>query len=282
MTRPTNPTRLCAAGLSLAIVAAGCESSGLSARETDHRDYSSYVHALYDEPALPPGSPADSPAGAQVPMEPQAPAKLVLPCRLAVAQVGEVAPPQAFLQKLRDQAGLFTRVETVSGISAEEGLVTGEAQDEGFTPRHVAGPPAPGRAWRNASAREVARRDLARMRRQARDMGMDHLLVVGGTIDQTTQDNGLGVMDLTIVGAFVVPSKEIKAEARAAAALIDVPSGRVIMTASSDTSRKGVASSATQESGQINVLREARDEVVNKLADSVIAQCRQRQGDGQI
>ena len=118
------------------------------------------------------------------------------------------------------------------------------------------------------------------MRRFARDMGLDHLLVVGGTIDHAVQENGLGVLDLTIVGAFVVPSKEIKADARAAAALIDLKTGRVVMTASADASKGGLASSATRQSGQLNVLRQARDEVVNKLAVSVVAQCRRRQGDG--
>jgi rhombotail lipoprotein len=107
---------------------------------------------------------------------------------------------------------------------------------------------------------------------------MDHLLLVGGTIDQVTKENGLSLLDLTIVGAFVVPSKQVDAEARASGALIDIASGRVTLVASADTSRGRLASSATQYSGEIDVLREARDEVLDKLAAEVIAQCEQQAG----
>jgi hypothetical protein len=275
-----------AAGLFLSLLC-GCSSYGLSPRETAHRDYSSYVYALYDEEQVPsaaaPTAAATTSPGPQDAAEqpPPPPPRLVLPTRLAVAQVGEVAPPQAFLKKLRDQAGLFTRVESVSGIAGMQDLGAGARRDRrhrhGHRYDYVAGPPAPGAT---SSPRDQARQDVARMRRFARDMGMDHLLVVGGTIDQTVQDNGLGVLDLTLVGAFVAPSKEIKADARAAAALIDLKSGRVVMTASADANRTGQASSVTRQSGELNVLRQARDEVVSKLAESVLAQCRRRQAEG--
>jgi hypothetical protein len=81
------------------------------------------------------------------------------------------------------------------------------------------------------------------------------------------------VLDLTIVGAFVVPSKQITAEAKASGAVIDLKTGRVVLTASADTTRGGVASTVTQESGQLNVAREARDDVLGRLAEQVIQRC---------
>jgi hypothetical protein len=233
-----------AAALSLAVLA-GCDSTGLSPREQAGRNFSSYVYALQPHAA----APTDV-----------APAPLSLPTKLAVAQVGEVGPPRRFLDKLRARPELFSRVQGVSGAVSVEPQRASPAGDSTIT------------------AEERARVEMDRIRQVARDMGMDHLLLVGGTIDQVTKENGLSLLDLTIVGAFVVPSKQVDAEARASGALIDIASGRVTLVASADTSRGRLASSATQYSGEIDVLREARDEVLDKLAAEVIAQCEQQAG----
>jgi len=230
-----------AAALSLAVLA-GCDSTGLSPREAAGRNFSSYVYAL-----KPHAGAADA-----------APARLVLPAKVAVAQVGEVTPPTAFLKKLRSRPELFSRVEPVSGAETVE-------------PQRV--PPA---GDSTITAGEQAREEMDRMLAVARDMGMDQLLLVGGTIDQATKENGLSLLDLTIVGAFVVPSKQVDAEARASGALIDLASGRVTLFASADASRGRLASSATQSAGELDVMREARDEVLAKLAAQVIAQCEQQ------
>jgi len=230
-----------AAILPLAFLA-GCDSTGLSPREAAGRNFSSYVYSLET-----PAAAADA-----------APAKLALPAKLAVAQVGEVGPPTSFLKRLRARPELFSRVEGISGAAGPDPQQTPRPGDSTITEE------------------ERARREMERMRRVARDMGMDHLLLVGGTIDQVTKENGLSLLDLTIVGAFVVPSKQVDAEAKAAGALIDLASGRVVLFASADASRGRVASSATQVSGEIDVMREARDEVLAKLAAQVIDRCEQR------
>jgi hypothetical protein len=82
------------------------------------------------------------------------------------------------------------------------------------------------------------------------------------------------------VGAFVVPSKEITAKATAAGALIDLDSSKVVLTASADASKGGLAATATQDGTKLGVLRQARDEVVNKLGDSLLAECQRRQAAG--
>jgi hypothetical protein len=234
-----------AAAVPLAMLA-GCESSGLSAREAGNRNFSSYVYSLYAAP------PPPELAGASEP------ARLALPTKLGVAQVGEVAPPETVLDKLRGKAHLFARVEAVPGTFGIDPYEYRQG-DATFTPE------------------EVARKEMDRMREYARSMGMDHLLLIGGTIDHAAQDNGLSVLDLTIVGAFVVPSKQITAEAKASGALIDLKTGRVVLTASADASEGGVASTVTQESGQLNVARKARDEVLGQLAAQVIERCQRWQ-----
>jgi len=76
----------------LVVCAAGC-TQGLSARETRTQNYSSFIMSLYDQP-----------------LQQAQPAALVAPMRVAIAQVGELAPPQAMLSHLRTRPELFTRL----------------------------------------------------------------------------------------------------------------------------------------------------------------------------
>ena len=254
MERPftRSPVRRAAAAAVLPLAAlAGCESSGLSPREAAGRNFSSYVYSL-DTPHPAALAAVDGDGSMQ-------PGRLVAPTKLAVAQIGEVTPPTSFLNHLRGQGALFSRVEGVSGavgIDAEENRRR-DRNDSTVT----------------AEAR--AREEMNRIQRVARNMGMNHLLLVGGTIDQVTKENGLGVLDLTIVGAFVGPSKQLEAEAKAAGALIDLASGRVVLFASADASKSRAASSMTQNAGEIDVMKDARDQVLAKLASEVVRQCGQ-------
>ena len=272
----TTPMRksLLAGTLCLAPLA-GCATTGLSPREANQQNYSSFVYALYDDPA--------QAAGREAADEAARPAgRLVVPARVAVAQLGEVAPPETFLKKLRARPELFSRVQGISGITPSTGLQTDAPQAPYHAYRYdpapgayAYGPPAPPPVA--PDPRERVRRDVAGMQRFARDIGADYLLVVGGTIDHATHGNALSILDLTIVGAFVAPSKEINAKATAAGALIDLNTGRVVLTASADASKGGMAAPATQDGGELGVLRRARDEVVEKLAASLVAECQRRQ-----
>lgn len=245
---------LITAGLVLpAIGLSGCLSSGLSMRETGRQNYSGYVYSLYDDDT-------------QVAANAQ-PATLSLPARVAVAQIGEVSPPATLIDTLRNDPAVFARVEGIPGIAGEP------------DPRAYG---SQGRS--DFSLRDQARSQMNRMRQVARDMQMDYLLVCGGTIDHATTDTGLSLLDLTIVGAFVVPSKEIQGTARASAAMVDVETGRVVLITSAEADRTKLASSVGQQGGQIDLLERLRDDVVDKLGKQVVTDCRQRangQGAGQ-
>jgi hypothetical protein len=260
-----HPLRRAAAAAVLPLAAlAGCESSGLSPREDSGRDFSSYLYSL--------DTPINAPADAR-------PGRLVLPARLAVAQIGEVAPPTRFLDSLRGHPDLFSRVDPISGVPGLQ-----YDRDRSNRERYERGRYDHDRHFTNckdgdsppSSVEDLARQEMGRMQRVAREMGMDHLLLIGGTMDQVTKENGLAILDLTIVGAFVVPSKQVDAEAKASGALIDLETGRVVLFASADASRARLASTATQGAGEIDVMRDARDQVLNKLAGQVIQQCEDR------
>ena len=243
---PVRPTlrRVAAAALLPLAALAGCSYDSPYSREDSGRDFSSYLYSI------------DTPVNAS----PDArPGRLFLPANLAVAQIGEVAPPSRFLDALRGHADLFARVEPISGAAGVGYDVRPVDCKDGTT-----------------VAQERARLEMARMQRVAREMGMGHLLLIGGTIDQATKENGLAILDLTVVGAFVVPSKQVDAQARASGALIDLESGRVVLFASADASRARLASTATRGAGEIDVERDARNEVMARLATQLIQQCTNR------
>jgi len=78
------------------------------------------------------------------------------------------------------------------------------------------------------------------------DMGMDYLFIYGGRSSITSGECVAG-LDLTIVGAFVVPSREIRASGKAAGAMIDAHSGNVVFIASADTEQTKMATASNQD-----------------------------------
>jgi hypothetical protein len=231
--------------LTAGCLVAGCASDGLSPRETPGRDYSLYVNSMYELPAS---------------HTRRAPAELRFPTQLAVAQIGEVAPPAEMLRELRKQTTLFARVEGLPGTTSAP------------VDRHA--------RWNlddNAPA-AGAREHLRGMCRLARDMGLTHLLVFGGTIDHATNTTGLAAADLTIIGAFVMPSREIRATARASAALIDVESESVVLIASADNDRTKLTPAIGQDNDRLKLMQSMRDTLIDELTTNFIAQCSQRAG----
>jgi hypothetical protein len=236
-----NVERAAAVVMAAAVVVggvAGCESSGMSLRETRTENYSAYLYSMYDD------------AAAQQAADTRGP--LRTPLRVGVAQVGEVAPPDAMMDRLRREQRLFAAVQPVPAIFGE------------------------------ASANKVdgaeARRRVRMMRQHAQDLGLDYLLLYGGTIDYGSQETPTSVMDLTIVGAYVVPSRDVKAAARASGSLIEVRSGRVVLSASAEGARQKWVPAMSQGGAKVEVLEGLRDEVVGKLAEEVVGRVKERAG----
>ncbi len=229
----------------MALAGAGCYSTGLSPHQSSGQDYSLHALAMYDQPE------AQGPG----------PVKLTLPARVAVAQVGEVAPPEAMLERLRGDGRVFSKVE---GIPSADSEANG-ARRVG-TYGEVA--PSPDRA--------TAREDMRKMEEFSRSIGCDYLLVCGGNIAYGSAGNAMTVLDLTVVGAFVVPSQEIRAEARANAAMIDLKTRRVVLSVSASEVRTHKTPSAALALEEQNLLVALRDSVVAKLSKAVLVECRQR------
>lgn len=230
--------------ISVAIAVAGCESAGLSPREVPGRSQSAYLYALYAEM---------SPEDRNAPLPP-----LRLPARVGVVQVGEAAPPAPLLDALRKDAGVFARVETLPGVLHE---------GADYHHHHNRGAP---------DLTEQNRAQVAGLRSLAADLGMDYLLLVGGTVDYGTSGTPLSLADLTIVGAFIVPSRETRATARANGALIDVATGRVLVNSSAEAERGSLVPSISVDGEQAKLLTKLRDDVLTELGKRVLEDTRLR------
>jgi len=240
-----------AASAAAALTGAGCSMSYLSQREAAGRTQSDYLYSLYDQ-----ASPAA--AGNQGPVR-----ALRLPTTVAVVQVGEVAPPQGMIDALRKEPAVFARVEAMPATNLPGVYV----RDPSAAPRYsrYQAPPAP-----------VERPSLASLRAAAQDAGMEYLLLVGGTIDHDTHGTPLSAMDLTIVGAFVVPGHEARGTAKGSAALIDTRSGRIVASSSAETRASTLAPAVTVDSEEEKLMERLRDDVAAKLGTQVLVDTKNR------
>ncbi len=210
---------ICAAGL-----LTGCETSGWSRRERSAITYPNYVLAL-------------KPAGASASAR-----QVQTPIRVAVAQVGESAPPVALTDTLRSSAV----VESVFGLPAP-----GEPQDGG----HVANP-------------SYAER-LNLLCGLAAAANADYLFLCGGDVSLWRDPNALKFLDLTLVGAYAVPSTRIHGEGKAAGALVDVRTQEPLLFVNVEAKQSLVATTESTYSKQDVLSVELRNELARKLAEEL-------------
>ena len=217
-----------------AVLLAGCDTTGLSVRE-QHNSYAAMISSVYRET---PASATNKP--------------LARPMRLAVAQIGEVAPDASLVTALEKDPALVREVIPVpmpGDIVGNSGYNYVDSKSN--TPE-------------NLSAQVKSARNLAR------DSGADYLLLVGGSIDSFDTENVLAVFDLTIVGGYLVPAAKIHMDGKAAAALVDVESGRVVCMVNSQVhqSKSTPDFFSTQKRNEMSA--EMREQILKVLAGDVL------------
>lgn len=233
---PAKATLLIAA-TGVALLLTGCETTGLSPRETGRGSYSHFVYQMARE---------QQPVAASTDMR--------KPIRLAVAQVGEVAPSTNILNRLKsnsDQIASVIALPLPSAIS--------EPWD------------------RHAAARQetpVAR--LSEIRSLARAMGADQVLIFGGSIDTRSSRNPLAILDVTIVGTAIFPSTEIHAEGKAAGILVDVATGAIRFQVDAEQTASGATPSAFAYEKKDSVRVKTRDALAANLADEFLRKLAQQ------
>ncbi|HEX4796942.1 MAG TPA: hypothetical protein VH370_24335 [Humisphaera sp.] len=176
------------------------------------------------------------------------PRTIEFPASLAVAEIGQTTPSPRLLEKLRKAPELFRHV--------------------GALPADF-GPPG---TDRNTGDRDP----LPRLVAMARDQGADYLVICGAQVETRTRVTPVSALDLTIIGAFVIPSREIVADARASASMIDVRAGTVVLSLGAQTTDTRYASAVGVEGDEDRVGQQTHDQSIDKLADQFIAEGKRR------
>jgi hypothetical protein len=233
------PIKICGGFALLALFLTGCETTGLSARERGKSSYSDFVYQIARNP------PAQ-----------ERPRPLQRPVRLAVAQIGEVAPPTDVLARLRSESDLIA-----SAIALP---LPGETQraSQGFPTQEK--PPAP-----DAGANRVA--EICQL---ARSLGADEVLVFGGTIDTYVSRNALAPLDFTLVGMTIFPSAKIHGEGKAAGVLINAESQAVRFQVEAERRNSNLAPSAFQYEETDSLRIKMRDDLAMQLTEKFIRKLR--------
>jgi hypothetical protein len=219
----------------------GCETTGLSLRETGQASYSHFVYQMARQQA------AAAPK----------PRPLHRPVRLAVAQVGEVAPPSEMLQQLRQHPDIIASV-TALPLPGE-----GRASTYG----------RPGEELGLISENTTNR--LTEVRTLARSLGADQIFIFGGSIDTRASRNAWAPLDFTLVGMTIFPSASVHAEGKAAGVLIDVESGGLRGQVQAEQKKQGSAPSAFAGEKTDAVRVKVRDALAASLADELIQKLRE-------
>ena len=247
--------------LGTAIVAAavlcggGCVSDGLSPRQTSTQDYSTLVYSGYPAGAGGDGIATTQSAAKDAGMlVAEKPVQIHGPISVAIVQAGEISPPQGMIDELQARGELFSRVQGLPEVRAIP----------------IAG------AWRGRADGQSA---IGLMRQASLDAGADYLLFIGGTIDHGTEATPLSLMDLTIVGAWLVPSRLIHATGKVSASLIDARTGRVVMVVSGEAERTGMAPSVLLDGAEERTVKTVRDDLVRNLTKKFVASVEQRKAE---
>ncbi|MGA9777774.1 MAG: hypothetical protein WBS33_05840 [Verrucomicrobiia bacterium] len=209
----------------------GCET-GWSSSERAGADYSNYILSL---------QPGQSHSSAQT---------LTAPIRLAVAQVGETAPSKKMLGKLEEQNAL---------IAFTVGLPLPDGPEQQYANYNQAKTSA-----RDCSARVKSVCSLAQ------SAGAKYVFLFGGSVDSWRKNNFLTVFDLTVVGAFIVPSSRIEMEGKAAGTLIDAATAEPVFFVSVEAKTSEMTPDYLAEGKTEDMRAQLRDELTDKLTAELL------------
>lgn len=212
----------------------GCYTTGLSTREKGSFNYSNLIYGLYKE----------NNAVSRSEMR-----EMRRPIKLAIAQVGEATPPKVMLDHLVKETQLISEIVV---------LPAGGNENSGYQDKTDSDP-------------KEFHQKMQNMRELAKDLGADYIFLFGGSIDSGAYSTWLQLFDLTLVGAFVIPSVVTEAEGRAFGALIDVQSGRVIFTVNAEAKEKKTTPSyMVNYQADERVLVTLRNDLVIQLSEKFL------------
>ncbi|MEQ9317152.1 MAG: hypothetical protein RLN72_14965 [Henriciella sp.] len=115
---------------------------------------------------------------------------------------------------------------------------------------------------------------IADIRRGAARQHLDYVLIYEVGSARAEKANGLALSDLTIIGMFVLPSRDIEIEATASAILVDVRNGYPYATLTGFAEKDGMARPVSAVSKTRSLSEEAELRAVEHLAEEAEAALR--------
>lgn len=106
---------------------------------------------------------------------------------------------------------------------------------------------------------DAAGKVIEDIRKGAARQHLDYVIAYEVTSFADTQQNGLSLADLTLIGLFVVPSRSIDVEASASAIMLDVRNGYPYATITGFAEKGGISTSSTQRSRRTELVHSAED-----------------------
>ncbi len=107
------------------------------------------------------------------------------------------------------------------------------------------------------------------IRRGAARQHIDYVLIYETGLSQHDKANGLALADLTIVGMFVLPSRNVEVEASASGMLLDVRNGYPYATLTAHAEKKGLTRAINTWSKRRELSATAEEKAVLELADDM-------------
>lgn len=116
---------------------------------------------------------------------------------------------------------------------------------------------------------------MSRVRRAATQQGLDYVLVYSVEAGADNIGTAFSLLNLTIIGAYVVPTRDIEAQVTLSAAFVDVETGHIHATLVGHGKDGGVAPARRAKRQKTALIQEATDSAVAGLADEAAHTLRQ-------
>lgn len=109
------------------------------------------------------------------------------------------------------------------------------------------------------------------IRRGAARQHLDYVIIYEVMDVSDSKRNALQLADLSVLGLFVLPSRDVKVEATATAMMIDVRNGYPFGTASAFADKRGISTAINSSDKKRKFGDKARAHAVDKLTEEVTA-----------
>ncbi len=219
-------------------VLAGCTHNGLSPNEGGTQTIGQYVLWAAER-------------------QPQSTVRPALPMKLGVAQVGELTPPPWMLDELAQKVDCFTVVRPVPCLFGDNGYYSNDKAEQ---------------------ARAEAERRMQRVLTVARNFGLEYVYIFGGDLEYDSESNPLAVLDWTIIGAYIVPGKNVRGTAKAMGTLLKVQTGEVMLVANASAEKSTLSTWAGESSAQRHVIEALREQAMRELSAEFLRKVRGQAG----